>query len=119
MTARLPKRLVARVDLAVAHRHLADDWVTRVVLVEECLKRFFDSGAMVGTETRPERSLATRKDFRLHLAYETMQSVYGELLIPALKRERLVPWEVIATALLDHIDAVDIGPPPDLGTITA
>jgi len=26
---------------------------------------------------------------------------------------------VIATALLDHIDAVDIGPPPDPNAITA
>lgn len=119
LTARLSRRLVARVDLAVAHRHLADDWVTRVAVVEECLERFFTAGGMVRTETRPERSLVDRKGFRLHLDRETVQLIYAELTIPELKRERLVPWEVIATALLDHIDAVDMGPPPDLTAITS
>ena len=91
LSARMPRGLVARVDLAVAHRHLADDWVTRVAVVEDCLERFFTAGGMLRTDTRPERDLAHRKPFRMHLDQETVEAIHCELVIPELKRERLVP----------------------------
>ena len=114
VAARLPRRLIARVDLAVAHRHLADDWVTRVAIVEECLDRFFAHGGIAATTTRPQYPKADKKIFRLHLNYETAQAVYGELVVPSVGHERLAPWEVITIAILDHLDAVDIGLPSDL-----
>ncbi len=114
VAARLPRRLVARVDLAVAHRHLADDWVTRVAIVEECLGRFFDHGGIAATTTRPHHRAADKKLFRLHLDQETARAVYGELAVPSVRHEQLAPWQVIAIAVLDHIDAVDTGPPHDL-----
>ena len=114
ITARLPSRLVARVDLAVAHRHLADDWVTRVAIIEECLERFLTQGGIAGTTTRPRCVAADKKPFRLHLNYESAQAIYGELVVPAVAHERRAPWEILTIAILDHIDAVDCGLPNDL-----
>lgn len=111
VAARLPRQLIARVDLAVAHRHLADDWVTRVAIVEVCLERFLARGGIAATATRPQYVAADKKLFRLHLDHESARAVYAELIVPSVRHERLAPWEVIAIAILDHIDAVDIGLP--------
>ena len=113
LTARLPSRLVARVDLAVAHRHLVDDWATRVAIVEECLERFLTHGGIAATTTRPRYVAADKKPFRLHLNYESAQAVYGELVVPSVRHERLAPWQIITIAILDNLDAVDIGRPGD------
>lgn len=68
--ATLPRALVARVDLAVAFRHLRDDWVTRVEVVEGCLVRFFAFGGLGTTTTRPRCNQDDREIFRLNLDYE-------------------------------------------------
>ena len=112
ISAQLPCRRVAWVDLVVAHRRLAGDWVSRTDVIQECLDRFFENGGITATETRPHGDPSVRKRYRMHLRYETVQTIYADLVAPSVVAEVLSPWHIVATALLDHLAEVDVGAPP-------
>lgn len=99
----LPKHLVARVDLVVGFRHLADDWVTRVDVVEECLAHFFDAGGMDATVTRPDRVPAGRKIYKMNMDKEMIRAVYVDANAVHTSIERCAPWLVVATAISNHL----------------
>lgn len=113
LSAQLPSRRVAWVDLVVAHRRLAGDWVTRADIVQECLDRFFEHGGIAATDTRPDQDPSVRKRYRMLVRYGTVQAIYAELVDPSVVGEALSPWHVVATALLDHLAEVDVEPPPN------
>ena len=105
--ATLPRPLVARLDLAVAFRHLRDDWISRVTVFEECLVQFLAAGGIASTSTRPPSEPEPRKIFRLNMDYELASAVYAELAVAAQAGERLAPWHVLAIAVTDHLEDVE------------
>ena len=111
ISAQLSSRRVAWVDVVVAHRRLGGDWVSRTDVIQECLDRFFEHGGITATNTRPHREPSVRKRYRMHLRYETVQAINADLVAPSVVSEVLSPWHIVATALLDHLADVDVGPP--------
>ena len=106
----LPKRLVASVDVVVGYRHVADDWVTRVEVVEECLTRFFETGGMAGTAARPNRSRSDRRIFKMNMDKEMIRAVYADANAVHTSADHCPPWLVVTTAILRHLP--ECLPPP-------
>ena len=102
----LPKSLVAQVDVVVALRHMADDWVTRVDVVEECVVRLLEAGGLSATPTRPDPDPEHRKVFRLNMRRDLVTEVYAESSTTQGAGERCPPWKVVAVAIMDHLQAV-------------
>lgn len=112
LSALLPKRTLACADLVVAHRRLANDWISRTEVIEECLDRFFEHGGMSATSTRPDPDPSRRHRYRMYLRFETVRSIYTDIVDPRNADELFSAWHIVATAMLDHLAECDPGLPP-------